>query len=144
MEQKTYIYELSKNGIPFYIGKTVKPKIREVEHKRDKGQNIVFTIIDEINSVKKEDWKPLEHFWIIQYQAFGFELKNKNTGGGGPKTFITPAIKKMIDNTYNKTEQHKLSQKAYYERNKENLKKNIAMYNRNRINKLKEREAHID
>ncbi len=141
---KTYIYELSRNNIPFYIGKTVRPKIRAKEHKRDRGIDVDFCIIDEINSIDKNDWKPLEHFWIIQYsQMLGFNLENGNTGGGGPKTFRTPAIKKIVDYNYNHSESRKIAQKAYYERNKEKIKKNIAMYNRNRVNKLRE-EAQID
>jgi hypothetical protein len=79
----TYIYELSKNGIPFYIGKTKNLKSREKDHKKFYGEDIIMTEIDSVNSFKKEDWKPLETFWITQYKFFGFDLNNVRSGGGG-------------------------------------------------------------
>ena len=48
------------------------------------GKNIEYTYIDEINSLNKTDWKPLETYWIEQFKVWGFEVMNKNKGGGGP------------------------------------------------------------
>ena len=80
---KTYIYELSKNGIPFYIGKSVDIQERLKKHKQRFGFDITICNIDEVNSVSKNDWKPLEQYWITQYKAWGFKLENKNDGGNG-------------------------------------------------------------
>ena len=83
----TMIYELSKNNVPFYIGKTSRNafRSRKSKHKQKYGKDTVFTVIDESNL----DWKLLEPFWIAQYKAWGFNLLNKNNGGGGP-TKYTP------------------------------------------------------
>ena len=50
-----------------YIGKEKFPKkshSREYCHKLVYGNNIIFTYIDEVNSLDSNDWKPLECFWI--------------------------------------------------------------------------------
>jgi group I intron endonuclease len=76
------IYYLHKgDNIPFYIGKTIKPKIREKQHKFEKGEFIEMVIIEEI---KKDEWKYWESYWIEQFKQWGFILENKNKGGGGP------------------------------------------------------------
>ena len=43
-----------------YIGKTKNS--RETDHKKTYGQDIEYIYIDEINSLKREDWEPLETF----------------------------------------------------------------------------------
>jgi hypothetical protein len=65
-----------------YIGKTKVS--RKNPHKRTFGSQITYTYIDEVEGYKKEDWKPLEIFWIEQFRQWGFELMNKNEGGQGP------------------------------------------------------------
>lgn len=65
-----------------YIGKTINS--RKHNHKKTYGDQINYTYIDEINSLKHEDWKPLESYWIEQFRQWGFEVLNKNEGGGGP------------------------------------------------------------
>jgi hypothetical protein len=65
-----------------YIGKTKGS--REKNHKKTYGSQIFYTYIDEVEGCKKEDWKSLECFWIEQFRQWGFELMNKNKGGGGP------------------------------------------------------------
>lgn len=64
-----------------YVGKTTGT--RKSVHKRRFGSQIMYDYIDEINSIKREDWVPLESFWIEQFRQWGFELMNKNEGGGG-------------------------------------------------------------
>lgn len=76
-----FIYILSKNNIPFYVGKCTDPIRRRNSHKVKFGLDISLEIIDEVN---KEDWKYWECFWIEQFKQWGFELKNINKGGGGP------------------------------------------------------------
>ena len=82
----TLIYFLEKNGIPFYIGKTKKisSKGRFNTHKR-KFKCDVF-IIDEIQT---NEWKFWEKHYISLFRSWGFELINKNEGGGGPTTFVS-------------------------------------------------------
>ena len=64
-----------------YIGKTKDS--REYPHKVKFGPQIIYTYIDEVNSTDRKDWKPLECFWIEQFRQWGFEVMNKNKGGGG-------------------------------------------------------------
>lgn len=98
---KTKIYLVTNcYGDPnkVYIGKEKFPKkgnIREYYHKKQFGENIISTYIDEINSIEKKDWKFLECFWIEQFRQWGFELQNKNIGGGGP-SFLKQESKNKI------------------------------------------------
>jgi len=65
-----------------YIGKTVNT--RKDNHTRTYGKQIEYTYIDEINSIHREDWEPLETYWIQQFMAWGFEVVNiKKIGGSG-------------------------------------------------------------
>jgi len=84
MNTTTYIYELSENGIPFYVGKTVTPNRRLYNHKSNlNNPNIEMTIIDSIDSTIAKDWIPLEKMWINSYLSWGFKLTNENDGGYG-------------------------------------------------------------
>lgn len=80
----TYIYILPRNNIPFYVGKSVNPIRRIHKHYVLYGKNIEVSIIDQVNSKLKEDWKPLECYWIEQFKQWDFKLVNDNKGGGGP------------------------------------------------------------
>jgi group I intron endonuclease len=64
-----------------YIGKTKTS--RKSAHKCKFGDKITYSYIDEISSLNKKDWEPLETFWIQQFKVWGFEVLNKNEGGGG-------------------------------------------------------------
>jgi hypothetical protein len=85
--KKTKIYLITNcyNNPNFvYVGKTInKDNNRKNHHKRKFGNKIIFTYIDEINSLDRKYWKPLESYWIEQFRQWGFRLMNKNTGGGG-------------------------------------------------------------
>jgi hypothetical protein len=76
------IYFLSKNNIPFYVGKTTLnfSKKREYKHKEKFGFDIHMEIIEEIDD---KNWKYWECYWIEQFKQWGFKLENKNKGGGG-------------------------------------------------------------
>lgn len=75
------IYLLEKDNIPFYIGKSTSSKKRLWFHKQAFGENINRIVIDKVN---KDEWKFWECYWIEQFTQWGFDLKNKNKGGGGP------------------------------------------------------------
>jgi hypothetical protein len=78
----TDIEEFDKYKV--YIGKSCRLEKREKEHRARFGNQIILTVIDEIESLSRKDWKPLECFWIEQFEQWGFKLINKNKGGGGP------------------------------------------------------------
>jgi len=86
----TRIYYLSKNGIPFYIGKT-KGDWRKSIHIRN-YTNIEYIEIDE---VEDNEWKFWESYWIEQFKQWGFVLENKNKGGGGPSSYTKEQKQKM-------------------------------------------------
>lgn len=69
-----------------YIGKEKTNKqcrSREYFHQKTYGKNIKFTYIDEILSLERKFWRPVERFWIEQFRQWGFKIQNKNDGGGG-------------------------------------------------------------
>lgn len=76
-----------------YIGKTKNS--READHKRIYGSQIIYTYIDEVNSLKYEDWEPIESYWIEQFKQWEFDVLNENKGGGGPITHSEEVKNKM-------------------------------------------------
>jgi hypothetical protein len=70
------------NSYKVYIGKTINS--RKHNHEKTYGKNIIYTVIDEINSLNYKEYKSLENYWIEQFKQWGFEVLNKNKGGGGP------------------------------------------------------------
>jgi len=78
-----------------YIGKT-KNTSRKADHKRTFGIQITFDYIDEVNSIKYEDWEPLETYWIEQFKQWGFNVINKRKkGGSGPECHTEASKIKM-------------------------------------------------
>jgi hypothetical protein len=75
-----YIYVLERNNVPFYIGKTINITHRLWEHKKKKSADYSF-IIDIVN---EDEWKFWEEHYISLFKSWGFDLENKNNGGGGP------------------------------------------------------------
>jgi predicted GIY-YIG superfamily endonuclease len=100
------IYYLEDNNGVFYIGKTKNTlPYRLSAHKfqfKNKGiSNIKIYLLEE---VKINEWKQWECYWIEQFKQWGFNLINKNNGGGGPLTHSSETIKKItskIDYTLN-------------------------------------------
>lgn len=82
----TYIYILEKNEIPFYVGKAKDVVRRKSRHYQTYGNNINMIIIDNCEDEYKY-WRPLEKFWISYIKYLGFDLVNKNNGGGGPSKY---------------------------------------------------------
>jgi len=77
----TKLYYLHKgDDIPFYIGKTISEKDRKHHHKNTFGKDTMLEIIDEVLT---EEWRYWEEFYISLFKSWGFNLKNKNNGGGG-------------------------------------------------------------
>lgn len=98
----TYIYlvencygDLNK----VYIGKTRTS--RKGSHRKKYGIQVEYTEIDQINSILKQDWKPLETYWIHQFRQWGFEVLNVNEGGGGPIKYSEES-KQLMRNKWTK------------------------------------------
>jgi hypothetical protein len=105
-----------------YIGKTKNSRKRE--HKKKFGSQTQYSYIDEVNSLLSKDWKPLECYWIEQFKSWGFEVLNKNQGGGGASFQSLSTKKKMSISHLGK----KLSQEH---------RNNISKSNKGRIGALK-------
>ena len=75
-----------------YIGKTINS--RESNHKKTYGSCVNYSYIDEVNSLNRKDWEPLESYWVEQFRQWGFEIINKNKKGGGGPEFLSEDAKK--------------------------------------------------
>jgi hypothetical protein len=73
-----YIYMLTEHGNPFYIGYTNSLETRIRAHRKAFGKHIEIEQLDKVEKVKY--W---EKFYIDLFRQWGFELRNKNNGGGG-------------------------------------------------------------
>jgi len=80
--KRNNIYHLESNGIPFYVGKSKNPSSRFYNHQRRFGKDIKMVILEEC-----DNWKEAECRWITEYKSRGYNLQNKNKGGGGPETY---------------------------------------------------------
>lgn len=95
----TYIYlveNIDNNPYKVYIGKSKSLSSRKSKHQTTYGSNIVFTIIDEIPSLSKYKWEPLESYWIEQFKHWGFDVINKNKGGGGIEFRTEECLNRII------------------------------------------------
>jgi hypothetical protein len=95
----TYIYlieNIDNDPYKVYIGKTRTPKIRETSHRRKFGTNIIYNVIDQIESTDKKIWKPIETMWIQTFKNWEFQVINKNKGGGGVNYHTTESRLKMM------------------------------------------------
>ena len=85
-----------------YIGKTINS--RKYNHKKTYGDKVVYTFIDEINSLDRKKWEPLESYWIEQFRQWGFEIVNKRKKGGmGPEFLSKEAREKKSKSMMGKT-----------------------------------------
>lgn len=84
---KTKIYLVSNiNNDPksVYIGKTKNS--RESNHRKTYKGKISYNYIDEVDSLKRKDWEPLETKWIQHYINLGYNVVNiRKKGGSGPE-----------------------------------------------------------
>jgi hypothetical protein len=98
MTDVTKIYlitNIDNNPNKVYIGKT-KNNSREKDHKFKFGPQITFDYIDEIHSLDRKDWTPLEIYWIEQFRQWGFIIMNPNKKGGGGPEYHTDSTKQKI------------------------------------------------
>lgn len=97
----TYIYLITgidNSPYKIYIGKTINPNRRLSEHRQKYGYNILYTIIDEVNSLSYIDWEPLETYWIEQFKQWGFEVINIRKKGGSGSEYCKENTKQKISN----------------------------------------------
>lgn len=116
----TYIYYLEKEGIPFYVGKAVDVRRRKNKHYITYGRDIELVVIDEINN---NDWRFWESYWISQFKTWGFNLDNRNNGGGGLDSWGDEK-KKEHSNLYNKDMINKIVTKKRNKKISKTLKQN--------------------
>jgi hypothetical protein len=85
MKTKIYLVtNINNNPTKAYIGKTKNS--REYNHKKTFGNNIKYNIIDEVGSLNRDQWEPLETKWIQHYINLGYDVVNKRKkGGSGPE-----------------------------------------------------------
>jgi hypothetical protein len=87
-----FIYILTENGIPVYVGKTKNPKQREAAHK-SKFPTEIFEIIDEVPTA---EWKFWERHYISLYKSWGFDLRNKKLHAGNGCDVMSDEQKELI------------------------------------------------
>jgi hypothetical protein len=88
------IYYLEKEGVPFYVGKTKHSlAYRKAIHKY--YSEIKDFNIHLLDKVSEDEWKFWEKHYIDLFKSWGFELKNKNRGGGGPSTHSEETKQKL-------------------------------------------------
>jgi hypothetical protein len=128
------IYYLIEDNIPFYIGKTKnKITIREYQHKKRLNKNIQLIELDIVNS---NEWKFWESWYIELFKSWGFKLKNKNKGGGGP-SFHTELSKNKMKNTPRPNTSKKLSGKKRPDVSDRLKGKNLSLDIKQKISKNK-------
>jgi group I intron endonuclease len=92
----TYIYLVEIGNNQVYIGKTKNINNRKGDHKRTYGKDIKFTILDQVDSIKHDDWEPLETYWIEQFNAWSFKILNiRKKGGSGSDTWSEESKNKL-------------------------------------------------
>ena len=79
METNVFIYCLNANNIPTYIGKTINPKNRKYKHKK----NFPNEELEILDIKPRKEWKFWECHYISLYKSWGFNLRNKTSGGDG-------------------------------------------------------------
>lgn len=96
-----------------YIGKTINS--RKANHRMTFGSQIEYYYIDQIRSINKKDWEPLETKWIQHYIGLGYEVLNKKIKGGSGPSFQTQLTKDKIS----KALKGKSSPKSKFKKGKE-------------------------
>lgn len=103
----TKIYFLHRgDNVPFYIGKTkTKLKGRIYGHKYHFGFGVQ---IEEIDEVPTSEWRFWEKYYISLFKSWGFNLENKNEGGGG-LTNLTQKHKDSISSAWKNKSKEELT-----------------------------------
>lgn len=110
-----------------YIGKTVGS--RKNNHRCVFGKNINYGYIDEVWSLDPKDWIPIESFWINYFRELGYNVLNKNNGGGGP-SFHTEETKERISKS---NLGHKVSRKTRKKISKSSIGKTFSEESRRKL-----------
>lgn len=91
--ERTKIYYLHRgDDIPFYVGKSRRHLERLENHKQSFGSNIEMEVISEV-----KNWRRWEKYYIKKYRDLGYQLENRNEGGGGPD-IMSQETKNKISN----------------------------------------------
>ncbi len=91
--EHTKIYYLHRgDDIPFYVGKSRRHLERFENHKQTFGSNIEMEVISEV-----KNWRRWEKYYIKKYRDLGYQLENKNEGGGGIE-FVSQETRNKISN----------------------------------------------
>ena len=72
-------------GGKIYVGKTNNFVVRESGHRKKFGSQIKMTVIDQVESKRRQDWEPIEMMWIQIFLSWGFQMENKILGNKGPQ-----------------------------------------------------------
>lgn len=119
VNQYTFIYYLHKgDNIPFYIGKTINSNNSRLNNHRIKYSKICY--LEVIDIIPTEEWIFWEKYYISLFKSFGFNLENKNNGGGG---CITHSV--SLESRQKISDFHKGYKKPFSEEHKINLKKSL-------------------
>lgn len=116
------IYYLEDNKVIFYIGKTKNLLSKRLNEHRIKLKNYNINI-ELLDQVETNNWKFWEKYYISLFKTWGFNLTNKNSGGGGA-SILTDEIKKAIS-VRNKGNKYALGNKL-----SEETKKRIGLSNK--------------
>ena len=76
-----------KNSLPI--------RLSQHNHNLQKG-GIDKASIYLLDEVEENNWEFWERYWIQQFKQWGFNLSNKNNGGGGPLTHSENVVKKIM------------------------------------------------
>jgi hypothetical protein len=91
--EHTKIYYLHRgDNIPFYVGKSRRHLERFENHKQSFGSNIEMEVISEV-----KNWRRWEKYYIKKYRDLGYQLENRNEGGGGPN-IVSQETRNKISN----------------------------------------------
>ena len=81
----TYIYlieNIDNDPYKIYIGKSKNPYHRKSIHKQTYGSQILYTIIDQVDTLDRNYWKPIETMWIQTFISWGYNVVNTRKEGG--------------------------------------------------------------
>ncbi len=78
--KKVFIYSLSIDGAPFYIGKTVNIESRFKKHVSS-GRFPNGFKIDIVDEIPESEWQFWEIHYISLFKCWGFKLYNISEGG---------------------------------------------------------------
>jgi hypothetical protein len=92
MEHTKIYYLHRRDDIPFYVGKSRRHLERFENHKQAFGSNIKMEVISEV-----KNWRRWEKYYIKKYRDLGYQLENKNEGGGGAD-IVSQGTKDKISN----------------------------------------------